>query len=95
MVALVAVAGPALASHITPAQAAQGAKNVLIRDAAKGGIGFKPSDVQASCKEVPDEVNTFHCQATANGGQCKGTLTIYEEPAKGYQVTDDKIGCGE
>ena len=94
-VVFVGLAYPALAGNISPAQAATAAKNVLIKEANKGGIGFEPSDVKASCKQVEGEARTFRCSVNANGGQCKGTLTIYEEPGKGYRATDKKIGCGE
>jgi hypothetical protein len=91
-----ATALPAQA-EVTKAQAVAAAKKAAAKRIGKFGVGARPKDISASCKKDTTEgvVNTFNCKVNFNGGQCKGTLTIYDDPPHGLKATSIRIQCGE
>jgi hypothetical protein len=95
-VVALAVAVPAQA-EVTKAEAVAAAKQFAAKAIKKFGVGAKPRDISASCKKDTSEgeVNTFNCKVNFNGGQCKGTLTVYENPGKGLKANKVRVGCGE
>jgi hypothetical protein len=91
------VAAPLAQAEVTKAEAVAAAKKFASKRIAKFGVGARPQDIKASCKRDTTEgvVNTFHCKVNFNGGQCKGTLTVYEDPPKGLKANAIRISCGE
>jgi hypothetical protein len=91
-----AIAVPAQAV-VTKAQAVAAAKKFAAKRIGKFGVGARPQDISASCKKDTTEgvVNTFNCKINFNGGQCKGTLRIYEDPPHGLKANRISISCGE
>ena len=82
---------------VSNAQAVAAAKKFAAKRIAKFGVGAAPKDIKASCKKdtTQGSVNTFFCKVNFNGGQCKGTLTVYEDPPKGLKANKISISCGE
>jgi hypothetical protein len=92
--ALLALA-PAVAeaAHLTKAEATSAAVNVTIKRARKQGVTLVRSVVKATCVAVRGEVNTYDCKVNGNAGQCKGSMTIFDNPPKGVQATHVKLRC--
>jgi hypothetical protein len=96
--ALVALAAAVPAQAVvTNAQAVAAAKKFAAKRIGKFGVGARPQDISASCKKdtTQGSVNTFNCKVNFNGGQCKGTLRIYEDPPHGLKANKISISCGE
>jgi hypothetical protein len=88
-----APAEPTITQEQAKAAAAQGAS----AEAAKGGIGLPPSEWDVRCTAAgggPRAVK-WTCQATANGGQCSGTIVAYARAPDVAATADPRIGCGE
>jgi hypothetical protein len=87
------VAPAAIAGPITKGQAQRAAKNVTIKKAKKSGLALHRRDIKASCHMVQGQVNTWRCRVNVNSGQCKGSMTIYEVPTKGYRAKRVRLAC--
>jgi predicted RNA methylase len=81
------------AAFVTKVEATQAAINVTIKQALKQHVTLVRSVVKASCKAIQGEVNTYLCNVNGNAGQCRGSMTIFDNPPKGLQADRIKLKC--